>query len=103
MNNETVPHPVADSAFLGTDMHRRHFVISTAATALIPFCSGQATDAETATAAQRAQMYGLIGKMKATPGQREALIPLLLANVGEMIFGDECPTTYSASRGADPC
>lgn len=29
-------------------------------------------------------MYGLIGKMKATPGQREALIALLLANVGEM-------------------
>jgi len=29
-------------------------------------------------------MYGLIGKMKAQPGQREALIGILLENVAQM-------------------
>jgi quinol monooxygenase YgiN len=29
-------------------------------------------------------MYGLIGKMNATPGQRDALIAVLLESVGEM-------------------
>jgi quinol monooxygenase YgiN len=65
-------------------MHRRHFVISAAATALMPVCSGQAADTGTVTAAETAQMYGLIGKMRATPGQREALIAILLGSVGEM-------------------
>jgi len=29
-------------------------------------------------------MYGLIGKMTATPGQRDALIAILLSSTGEM-------------------
>jgi len=29
-------------------------------------------------------MYGLIGQMKAQPGQREALVALFMANLGEM-------------------
>lgn len=29
-------------------------------------------------------MYGLIGKMRAAPGQRDALIAILLEDVGEM-------------------
>jgi quinol monooxygenase YgiN len=29
-------------------------------------------------------MYGLIGKLHAVPGQREALIEILLENIGEM-------------------
>ncbi|MDG2523355.1 putative quinol monooxygenase [Caulobacter segnis] len=36
------------------------------------------------TAAGAAPMYGLIGKMKATPGQRDALIGILLEGVSGM-------------------
>ncbi|MET4729683.1 quinol monooxygenase YgiN [Lysobacter enzymogenes] len=41
-------------------------------------------------------MYGLIGRMKAAPGQREALIALLLDDVGAM------PGCYSYVVARDP-
>ena len=41
-------------------------------------------------------MYGLIGKMTTTPGQRDALIALLLEGVGEM------PGCHSYIIATDP-
>jgi quinol monooxygenase YgiN len=38
----------------------------------------------TATTQDQAHMYGLIGKMSAVPGQREALITILLDSIGGM-------------------
>jgi quinol monooxygenase YgiN len=44
-------------------------------------------------------MYGLIGKMKAAPGQREALISILLEGVSEM---PGCLSYVVARDPADP-
>ncbi|MGO1070807.1 putative quinol monooxygenase [Lysobacter sp. CA199] len=62
---------------------RRDFIVLTSVAALalaLPGCGGAPFHATKGPAA----MYGLIGKMKATPGQRDALIALLLDDVGEM-------------------
>jgi quinol monooxygenase YgiN len=54
-------------------MDRRSFI----------FTAGAAVVASTA-AMEEKKMYGLIGKMIAVPGQRDALIAILLAGVKEM-------------------
>jgi len=50
-------------------------------------------------AAKGANMYGLIGKMLAQPGQREALIALLLAGTGGM---PGCLSYVVAADAANP-
>ena len=57
---------------------RREFTVlmSGAMTAAVGGCALPAAGDKSQTGAR--QMYGLIGKMTATPGQREALISLLL-------------------------
>lgn len=57
---------------------RRDF-IAVAATAGIP-----AASAAIATPAPALSMYGLIGKMKSVPGQRDALIAILLEGLHHM-------------------
>jgi quinol monooxygenase YgiN len=62
---------------------RRDLLMFTAAAALassLPGCGGIAS----LTSKGHIAMYGLIGKMKATAGQRDALIALLLKDVGDM-------------------
>lgn len=44
-------------------------------------------------------MYGLIGKMKATPGQRDALIAILLEGTGDM---PGCRSYVVAEDPTDP-
>ena len=55
---------------------RRGFVVGSAALALAGASSAQAETGR--------EMYGLIGKMLAQPGKRDALIGHLLAGTGEM-------------------
>ncbi len=43
-----------------------------------------ATGANAATATEARNMYGLIGKMKAAPGQRDALVAILLEGTAAM-------------------
>jgi quinol monooxygenase YgiN len=53
---------------------RRQFVVAVASAALgMP-----------AVSSGQSKMYGLIGKMRAQPGQRDALIAILLAGTGSM-------------------
>ncbi|WP_368561628.1 putative quinol monooxygenase [Pseudoxanthomonas sp. UTMC 1351] len=56
---------------------RRDFMATTAATAMVTAIPGWISE-------RGKDMYGLIGKMKAAPGQRAALIAILLEDVGEM-------------------
>jgi len=56
-------------------MERRAFLLGSVATA---------TAATVAPAAGKADLYGLIGKMKAVPGQREALMAIILEGAGDM-------------------
>lgn len=59
---------------------RREMIVLTGAAALaLSGVPGRGLSAE-----ERERMYGLIGKMKAAPGQRDALIEILLAGTGEM-------------------
>jgi quinol monooxygenase YgiN len=55
---------------------RRTFVAGAAGAAFLPMEVTAMTDA--------AQMHGLIGKMRALPGQREALLAILLEGTGSM-------------------
>jgi quinol monooxygenase YgiN len=69
---------------------RRHFLQAVAASAIVALLPGCKTlNGETA-------MYGLIGKMKAQPGMREALIAILLDGV------DRMPGCLSYVVGRDP-
>ncbi|MGH9868157.1 MAG: putative quinol monooxygenase [Candidatus Polarisedimenticolia bacterium] len=61
---------------------RRDFVVKTGATVLAAVATGCASMEPTAGGGT--QMYGLIGKMKVVPGQRDALIAILLDGVGGM-------------------
>jgi len=56
-------------------MERRAFLLGSVATA---------TAATVAPAAGKADLYGLIGKMKAVPGQREALMAIILEGAEDM-------------------
>jgi quinol monooxygenase YgiN len=60
------------------DIGRRDFILMAGSAALAAAVPG-ATLAE-----GESSMYGLIGKMTAVPGQRDALIAILLQDVGEM-------------------
>ncbi len=56
-------------------MERRTFLLGSVATA---------TAASVAQAAGKPDLYGLIGKMKAVPGQRDALITIILEGAADM-------------------
>ena len=60
---------------------RREMIVLTGAAALAVSggVSGRGVSAE-----ERERMYGLIGKMKTAPGQRDALIEILLSGTGQM-------------------
>jgi quinol monooxygenase YgiN len=58
---------------------RRDFVVATVGAAAVLALPGCASRIEGET-----QMYGLIGKMRAAPGQRDALISILLHGVSGM-------------------
>ena len=60
-------------------MIRREFLVTAVAAAAGARAAGQAPDPKPAPA-----MYGLIGKMSATPGQRDALAAILLASTQAM-------------------
>lgn len=55
---------------------RREFLMTSAAVA--------AMAGDMATAAEKTKMYGLIGKMKAAPGQRDKLVAILLEGTQAM-------------------
>src|SRR5258707_1223430 len=57
---------------------RRSVVIGTAAATMVTTASA------TNTTTEKQSMYGLIGKMKCTPGQRDSLISILLEGVSGM-------------------
>lgn len=61
-------------------MDRREFLAGAAAVA----AAGPAALAAQATTSRPTSMYGLIGKMTAVPGQRDALVAILLDGVGGM-------------------
>lgn len=57
---------------------RRAFIVTVASGALATALPGSAAPTENPS------MYGLIGKMLATPGQRDALIAILLEGIHDM-------------------
>ena len=59
----------------GTGMERRSFLLGSMVAA---------TAASVAPAAAKADLYGLIGKMKAVPGQRDALMAIILEGAADM-------------------
>lgn len=61
-------------------MDRRNFILLGGAAALV----GVAPGAELMKGAGEGKMYGVINKMTAVPGQRDALIAILLAGANEM-------------------
>ncbi len=61
------------------EIGRRHFLIAAGAT--VAAALGRPHDAATR---ERHEMHGLIGKMIATPGQRDALIAILLEGIAGM-------------------
>jgi quinol monooxygenase YgiN len=63
------------------DTGRRDFLLAAGAAAIATIGGGAAW---AAPQAKRGTMYGLIGKMTSTPGQRDALIAVLLGSVGDM-------------------
>lgn len=78
-----------------TTMARRDFLALTGAGALAPIARPQVPS----TTKERATMYGLIGKMTATPGQRDALAAILLEGTGDM---PGCLSYVVATDPADP-
>lgn len=58
------------------ELRRRTAIAGLAATAALPAGAAAAREAST--------MFGLIGEMKAKPGQREALIAILLEGINDM-------------------
>jgi quinol monooxygenase YgiN len=58
---------------------RRHFIVMAGSAALSSWTTG-----ENPLTTREKTMYGLIGKMVAVPGQREALISILLDGVSDM-------------------
>jgi quinol monooxygenase YgiN len=74
-------------------MDRRQLIVSTCGAALAAVCSAQPGAEGLKT------MYGLIGKMIAVPGQRDALIAILLEGTKEM---PGCLSYVVARDPADP-
>ena len=60
----------------------RRTVLATLAT--LPLASAHATPPPIDTPTEKPRMYGLIGKMNAHPGQRDALIAILLEGTANM-------------------
>jgi quinol monooxygenase YgiN len=56
---------------------RRNFILTAAAAVLAAIVPGGPMRAEQ-------KMFGLIGNMKAVPGKRDELVPILLKGVGDM-------------------
>ncbi|MEW7851396.1 putative quinol monooxygenase [Massilia aurea] len=52
--------------------------------AALPLSQSRAAPTPTTTKKETPRMYGLIGKMRATPGQRDALIAILLEGTAAM-------------------
>jgi len=78
------------------DCDRREFLTMAAIAAASPFT----TASEPAIAASRGEgMYGLIGKMTAVPGQRDALASILLGGTGSM---PGCLSYIVATDPAEP-
>jgi quinol monooxygenase YgiN len=73
---------------------RREFLVLAGAAAVAAVVPASASAREETTA-----MYGLIGKMTTVPGQRDALITILLEDVGEM---PGCLSYVVAKDPADP-
>jgi quinol monooxygenase YgiN len=71
---------------------RREFVAGTVALAALAPCASPA-------ASRGTKMYGLIGKMSAAPGKRDALVAILLDGVGGM---PGCLSYVVAEDPADP-
>jgi quinol monooxygenase YgiN len=59
---------------------RREFIAATGAAVLAAGCA----PLQTATKTEGIKMYGVIGNMKARPGQRDAVIEILLDGVNDM-------------------
>ena len=76
---------------------RRDFLALTGAAALAPIARPLAH--VHTTSKEGATMYGLIGKMTATPGQRDALAAILLEGTGAM---PGCLSYVVATDPADP-
>ena len=74
-------------------MGRRDFVVSAAAAAMSTL-----TAAAWSVPRKAGAMYGLIGKMTAVPGQRDALIAILLEHEGD----DAMPGCLSYVVATDP-
>jgi len=72
---------------------RRDFVATLGASAVLAAVPAHASAKETTA------MYGLIGKMKTAPGQRDALIAILLEGTGSM---PGCLSYIIAQDPADP-
>lgn len=66
------------------NIERRDFVIASIATAVGVLTATNGSAAASAIANQGAGMYGLIGKMTAKPGQRDALAAILLEGLQDM-------------------
>ncbi|MCC2954397.1 antibiotic biosynthesis monooxygenase [Massilia sp. IC2-477] len=75
-------------------MNRRTAAKTLAALAALPMATQAAPEQKEAT-----PMYGLIGKMRAQPGQRDALIAILLEGTGAM---PGCLSYGIAKDKADP-
>jgi quinol monooxygenase YgiN len=76
---------------------RRDFLTLTGAVGLAPIARTLAQ--APATMKEATTMYGLIGKMTATPGQRDALAAILLEGTGAM---PGCLSYVVAADPADP-
>jgi quinol monooxygenase YgiN len=62
---------------------RRHFLATATCGAIVIALPGVAVSME-ASPTQTASMHGLIGRMLAAPGQRDALIAILLEGIDDM-------------------
>ena len=70
------------------------------ALAVLPLASAHAAPATTTTTTtENHRMYGLIGKMRANPGQRDALIAILLDGTADM---PGCLSYIIAKDSSDP-
>jgi quinol monooxygenase YgiN len=67
--------------------------------AALPLCAAHGASALTTASKEPHRMYGLIGKMRALPGQRDALIAILLEGTTGM---PGCLSYVIAKDKADP-
>jgi quinol monooxygenase YgiN len=77
-------------------MNRRNFIFTAGAAAASTACAP--VDAFTT---EEKKMYGLIGKITVVPGQRDALIAILLGGIGDMPGMPGCLSYVVAKDPAD--